>query len=137
MGCTSMGARAAAERIYRAGIAAPDSLDLDPGPLAEDATPATLNRGLQGNDGQTVIISVLFENAGEDADLVLVNWGRNRAGDPVPLSVRDLGNVAAGVMLNGTQAYAFELVEPCNAPQFEVRVAAITGTITELRVWTY
>ena len=136
MGCTSIGARAAAERIYRENITAADPLDLSAGPLAEAPAP-NLNRGLQGNDGQTVVISVVFANPGETADLAIVNWGRPKTGDPVPISVRELTQITGGDLLDGAQPYASELVEPCNAPQFEIRVRAITGTIVAMRVWTY
>ncbi|HEU03195.1 hypothetical protein LCGC14_0273550 [marine sediment metagenome] len=139
MGCTSEGARRAANLIYRRGIlaAAPDPVDLT-NPLPIDPDPAVFNAGLQPNTGETVVISLAFLGAGDVADISIINWGNDKDGNQVALSVRDLTQVAAGVFTDPDGAFfGTELVEPCNAPLFEIRVRANTGTIDKIRVWTY
>lgn len=142
MGCTSAGAARAAENIYRR-LATVDPVDLTT-PLAKDLTLAgagtasQTNRGLQPNDGGTIVISVAFDGAGDTADLSIVNWGRNKAGDLVPLSVRDLTQIAAGVFTDADGKFmGSELVEPGNATLFEIRVRALTGAIDKLHAWAY
>ena len=143
MGCSSDGARRAADTIYRraAGV---DALDLSTGPLAKDLTPAgagtatPANLGLQPADGGTVVICIAFVGAADAVDLSIVNWGRDKNGALVPLSVRDLAQITAGPFFDADGAFlGAELVEPVNATMFEVRVRAVAGAVDKIRAWSY
>jgi hypothetical protein len=143
MGCSSDGARRAADTIYRR-VAAVDSLDLSTGPLAKDlapagaGTPTPTNLGLQPADGGTVVISFAFVGAADAVDVSIVNWGRDKTGTLVPLSVRDLAQVTAGPFFDADGAFlGAELVEPVNATMYEVRVRAVAGTVDKIRTWSY
>jgi len=143
MGCTSEGARRAADNIYRRNITAIDAVDLS-APLLKDLTLAgagtqtETNLGPQPNDGGTIALSLAFNAGGATADLSIVNWGRDKDGTLVALSVRDLTTITAGAFTDADgQFLASELVEPGNAPLFEIRVRALSGPIDKLRAWAY
>jgi len=139
MGCTSDGARRAADKVYRR-IAAPDTFATLSEPLAKDEAVATLNQGVQPNDGTTLVVSAAFAGGGDSVDLTLLNWGRKTGGGWTLLSTRDLSQLVAGAA-PATDAdghtLSDELVVPINSPTFELRARALSGTVEKLRAWTY
>ena len=136
MGCTSEGARRAANQVYRR-IASTDSSDLS-APLPKDNAIATLNGGLQPNDGTTLIISPVFNLNTGNVDLVLVNWAHAEGGALVALSRRTIAQIVATAEIDGDgHFYGEEVIVPCNTPFFELRAIGLTDVVEKLRAWSY
>lgn len=137
MGCMSDGARRAATQVYRRGITGADSVDLS-SPLPVSLPAVAFNAGLQPNPGATLIVSPVFLGNADTVDLVLVNWGRAEDGTQVALSRRTVAQIAATPSVDSDgHFYGEEIILPVNAPQYELRVSAVSGEVTKLRAWSY